>query len=165
MSMDGKKRTSPLPARRAAPEVRPPEFLEKKFDALYAAACAALERHDPCAVRGGACHSMRVAPERHKKYPFCCPGCEHLGAEGCTVESLYCRLWLCEPLERLHLKRTPQGRVPSPLLKELRRLRREAERWGFQVFRGTKQESLAKAARKQKRLAAAGTKPGRKGSV
>ena len=83
---------------------------------------------------------------------FCCHGCEHLGPRGCTVESLYCRLWICEPLQSAHIKRVDGHRRPSPTEAALRKLRRMAEADGFMVFRGTKEESLEKALRKQARL-------------
>lgn len=126
-------------------------FLEAKFDRLYAAAEAALKGFNPCQIRGGACYSMRTAPERHTEMPFCCGGCRHLGAQGCTVESLYCRLWICEPLEKLHIRRRRGVRTPSAMVKTLRALRRRSEHFGFQVFRGTKEESVEKALRKQAR--------------
>jgi hypothetical protein len=127
-------------------------YLEKKFDELYAGANAVLKGHNPCQIRGGACYSMRHFPEQHKNEPFCCTGCKHLGPEGCTVESLYCRLWICEPLERLHIKRRKGVRVPDGLVKALRALRKRADHFGLQVFRGTKEDSIAKALRKQDRL-------------
>jgi len=126
-------------------------YLERKFDELYAAAMETLKGFNPCQIRGGACYSIRTFPERHKNAPFCCTGCPHLGPEGCTVESIYCRLWICEPLEKVHVKRVAGVRTPSPLERRLRKLRRRSEHFGFQVFRGTKEESIAKALRKQAR--------------
>jgi hypothetical protein len=116
-------------------------FLEERFDRLYAAACKALEDHDPCAVRGGQCYSMR----------FCCGGCRHLGPEGCTVESLHCRLWVCGPLDWIHISRANGKKAYSPLLGKLRRLTALADRYGFRIWRGTKEESIERALRVQAR--------------
>lgn len=128
--------------------------LEKRFDRLWTRASQVLDRHQPCRIEGGSCYSMRAFPQRHKKMPFCCGGCAHLGPQGCTVQSLHCKLFICEPLEKLHIKRKDGRRVYSPLAKALRGLIAEADRYAFRVFRGTREESIEKALRKQARLAA-----------
>lgn len=126
-------------------------YLERKFDELYAAAMAALKEFNPCQIRGGSCFSMRTRPDQHKDAPFCCGGCKHLGPRGCTVESLYCRLWICGPLENRHIKRRLGRRVPDLMVRTLKRLRDRADHYGLQVFRGTREESIEKALRKQAR--------------
>jgi hypothetical protein len=132
--------------------------LEKRFDRLYAQADQALAQHQPCRIEGGSCYSMRTDPARHRrmKMAFCCGGCQHLGPQGCTVESLHCKLFICEPLEKLHIRRKDGQRVYSPLAKALRRLIAQADKYAFRVFRGTREESIQKALRKQARLAAGG---------
>lgn len=130
--------------------------LEAKFDALYAAADKAMTDHDPCAVRGGACYSMREYPELHKKMPFCCGGCKHLGPQGCTVQSLHCRLWVCGPLDWANIGRDGKKRVYSPLLTKLRKLTALADHYGFRLWRATKEESIERALRVQARRQAHG---------
>jgi hypothetical protein len=125
--------------------------LEKKFDRLYAAADQAMRDHDPCAVRGGQCYSMREYPELHKRMPFCCGGCRYLGPQGCTVESLHCRLWVCGPLDWVHIGRDGRKRTYSPLLQKLRRLTKIADHYGFRIWRAPKEESIQRALRVQAR--------------
>jgi hypothetical protein len=136
--------------------------LERRFDRLYEQASRLLGRHQPCAIHDGSCYSMRSDPQRHRrmKMAFCCGGCAHLGPQGCTVESLHCKLFICEPLEKLHIKRKDGRRVHSPLVVALRKLTAQADKYAFRVFRGTREESIQKALRKQARLAA-----GRRGAA
>ena len=135
--------------------------LERRFDRLYAQASQLLGKHKPCAIEGGSCYSMRTDPARHRRMrmDFCCGGCTHLGPQGCTVESLHCKLFICEPLEKLHIKRKDGRRVFSPLVQALRRLTAEADKYALRVFRGTREESIQKALRKQARLAAQRGRP------
>ncbi len=128
--------------------------LEAVFDRLYAAADQAMRDHDPCAVRGGQCYSMREFPELHKSMPFCCGGCKHLGPEGCTVQSLHCRLWVCGPIDWANIHRVGGRTHVSPLVAKLRRLTKIADRYGFRIWRGTKEESIARALRVQARRGA-----------
>jgi hypothetical protein len=123
--------------------------LEAKFDALYAAADQAMQDHDPCAVRGGQCYSMREFPQLHDQMPFCCGGCRHLGPQGCTVESLHCRLWVCGPVDWTNIEKKAGRESVSPLIRKLRRLTAIADRYGFRIWRGTKAESIEQALRKQ----------------
>jgi hypothetical protein len=91
-------------------------FLEKKFDQLYSRAAAALDKHDPCKVQNGACFSMREYPENHVNEPFCCTGCKHLKPSGCSVESLFCKLWVCAPIDNVNKGPAPgQDGVQPPL--------------------------------------------------
>lgn len=60
------------------------------YDVLYEQAGRLLKAGNPCNIR----------IENNKKVcnghlASCCAGCKHLGAEGCTVEALSCKLWLC----------------------------------------------------------------------
>jgi hypothetical protein len=124
-------------------------FLEKKFDQLYAAAAEALKVHDPCQVRGGACLSMREYPENHVNEPFCCTGCKHLGPQGCTVESLHCKLWTCMPIDNVNISRRKGQRVLSPLFVQLKKIREEGRKHHFLIWRGTREESIKKAMKAQ----------------
>ena len=62
------------------------------YDILITLGQQILDYYNPCDWRDGKCRRMR-SPGGDKG---CCAGCEHLGAEGCTVNSLACKLWLCE---------------------------------------------------------------------
>jgi hypothetical protein len=62
------------------------------YDILLAIGQQILDYHNPCDWRYGKCRRMRSS----KEDGGCCEGCKHLGLKGCTVESLACRLWLCE---------------------------------------------------------------------
>ena len=93
---------------------------------------------------------LLVAPERHTKMKFCCGGCQYLKQDGCSVESLYCRLWICEPLEKLNQHREAGQRVNSPLQKKLIKLREEGRKYSLMVFRGDKEASIQQALRSRK---------------
>ena len=125
-------------------------FLEKKFDQLYAAADEAMKREDPCKVKAGACLSMREYPENHVNEPFCCTGCKHLGPQGCTVQSLHCRVWVCAPIDHENISRKLGVRVLSPFFKELRRIKAEGQKYHFMIWRGTREESIEKALKEQR---------------
>ena len=124
-------------------------FLEKKFDQLYAEADKAMLHANPCKVIAGQCLSMREYPENHINEPFCCTGCKHLGPTGCTVQSIHCRLWVCAPIDNENISRKYGKRVLSPLFTELRRIKKEAQKYHFMIWRGTKEESIEKALREQ----------------
>jgi hypothetical protein len=128
-------------------------FLEKKFDQLYARATVALQEHDPCQVRNGACFSMREYPENHVNEPFCCTGCKHLKPDGCSVESLFCKLWVCAPIDNVNKQRRRGKMAYSPLFKELAAIRLQARKYDFLIWRGTKEESLDKAEKSRKSAA------------
>jgi hypothetical protein len=69
------------------------------------------------------------------------------------VESLHCKLWICGPLDWVHITRKDGQRVYSPMLGKLRRLTKIADHWGFRIWRATREESIQKALRRQKWLA------------
>ena len=62
------------------------------YDILLAIGQQTLDYYNPCDWRDGKCRRMRSSKDDRG----CCEGCEHLGREGCTVQSLACKLWLCE---------------------------------------------------------------------
>jgi hypothetical protein len=62
------------------------------YEVLIAIGQQALDYYNPCDWRNGKCRRMRSSEDDEG----CCGGCQHLGDEGCTVESLGCKLWLCE---------------------------------------------------------------------
>ena len=130
-----------------APMKHSRRFLEQKYDSLYKSATAVLEKHDPCQIQKGQCYSMRTAPENHKNAPFCCTGCVYLKADGCSVESLFCKLWVCDPLHAAN-KTKEHGLVKkSKLLVELAALRKSAVKYNLHLFRGSKEDNVAKALR------------------
>jgi hypothetical protein len=55
------------------------------YSELYKLGEEVLKNNNPCKISNGKCMAG----------DFCCQGCEHLGPQGCTVEALSCKLWLC----------------------------------------------------------------------
>ncbi len=64
------------------------------YDVLIALGQLTLNQYNPCDWINEKCRRMRSS--KNDKDEGCCVECEHLGANGCTVESLACKLWLCE---------------------------------------------------------------------
>ncbi len=62
------------------------------YDILINLGQKTMNYYNPCDWRNGKCRRMRLSEDDEG----CCVGCEHLGAQGCTVKSLACKLWLCE---------------------------------------------------------------------
>lgn len=86
------------------------EALSAEYDRLYDEAARILREDDPCQIRRDPdgivrCTSVR-AKMKMKSYAYmrtqqtqlCCTSCKHLGPEGCTVQSLCCKVWLCDGL-------------------------------------------------------------------
>ena len=65
------------------------------YDILIALGQQILDHYNPCDWKNGKCRTIRSS----KREKGCCAACEHLGAKGCTVQSLACKLWLCEDLQ------------------------------------------------------------------
>jgi len=63
----------------------------KEYDLLYQEACDLVAEFDPCKVEDGTCLRCREGDGVN----FCCTGCKHRGAEGCTVKAIWCKLWFC----------------------------------------------------------------------
>ncbi len=141
---------------------RPPTSwrdLETRFDRLYRRALALNETHADrlCGVAGGQCARSR----RTGAAPFCCggnddfphnPRCPHLGRSGCTVQSLRCKLWFCDsiphPNQRLGVANGPFAGFQTVRMRAFRALLLDAEFYGFLVHRGTRADSLDRAAAK-----------------
>jgi len=68
------------------------EAKSQLYDILLAIGQEILDYYNPCDWRDGKCRRMRSS----KDDEGCCEGCEHLNPKGCTVQSLACKLWLCE---------------------------------------------------------------------
>lgn len=81
-----------------------------------------IARINPCEIQivdgRVSCYSSRSESELDGE--LCCGGCRHLGAEGCTVKALACKLWLCRDVQK-----TEKGEMAR---KELIELEREAYR-------------------------------------
>ena len=73
------------------------EAKKELYDILFTIGQRIMNYHDPCDWNGGTCVRMRSV-EGDKG---CCEGCEHLDPKGCTVKSLYCKLWLCDSEPRI----------------------------------------------------------------
>lgn len=64
--------------------------LSELHDIIYEITDNLIQRYDPCKIdENGRCEESR--PNENT----CCKGCKHLGAGGCTVDALYCKLYLC----------------------------------------------------------------------
>lgn len=61
---------------------------ERVYSSLYQQGGAFLKMYNPCQITGKECTRGNV--------DWCCSGCPDLGPNGCTVEALACKLWLCE---------------------------------------------------------------------
>jgi hypothetical protein len=72
------------------------EQRSKKYDELYSRASRILTEFNPCKIENGTCIKGRCGESS-----FCCDGCSNLSEKGCTVQSLYCATWLCEPAARV----------------------------------------------------------------
>lgn len=67
-----------------------PRSRPEVYDQLYRLASIILKRVNACAACPIGCATQRGTKS------WCCSGCPHLGPQGCTVESLYCKLWVCQ---------------------------------------------------------------------
>ena len=66
--------------------------MEQLYDVLYAIGQQIVNCHNPCDWRDGRCRRMRSSTGDKG----CCEGCNYLNEKGCTVQSLACKLWLCD---------------------------------------------------------------------
>ncbi len=62
------------------------------YDILFAVGQQIMDHYNPCEWQNGKCRRMRLSEDDGG----CCVGCYHLSRSGCTVQSLACKLWLCE---------------------------------------------------------------------
>jgi hypothetical protein len=100
---------------------------EYVHDRLYILADKLLKRYDPCRN----CILTNCYNEDEKAR--CCVGCPHFKeGHGCTVQALYCKVWLCTP-EKLHNRH---------LAFRLDLLRRIADKYNLLVARASRAETL-----------------------
>lgn len=59
--------------------------LSEIYDHLYEQGQTLIDGLNPCQVKDGDCLNKG----------FCCGGCSHLSDEGCTTDSLWCKLFFC----------------------------------------------------------------------
>lgn len=93
----------------------------------------AIERANSVLAQYRACKDCPVGnPHGQEEYTrnWCCHGCKHHSPNGCTVEALFCKLWLCS-----------KERAKQPqLYRELVLIKNANHQ--LLVFRGSKEESL-----------------------
>lgn len=57
---------------------------------LYVAGQKVLDRHDPCHIHRASDGKLKCVGGTP-----CCYGCQHLTPQGCSVQALQCKLFLC----------------------------------------------------------------------
>ena|SRR3990167_3269596 len=67
------------------------------YSKFYRTAAAVLKSENPCNIQRDAAGTVTCRDGKP-----CCNGCKHLGPEGCTVEALGCKLWLCGSALKAH---------------------------------------------------------------
>lgn len=77
--------------------------LSAEYDRLYDEASTIIKRENPCQIERDAAGTVTCV--RTRKFPaatypaggkgLCCSGCQHLGPDGCTTNSLGCRMGAC----------------------------------------------------------------------
>lgn len=100
-------------------------------DHIYLTLCrdaeVVLSKHNACDIK--TVDGKFTCREGHG----CCGGCKHLGPEGCTTNSLTCKLWLCH---------TAQREVPEAL-QELQAIRTVANDFDIPfVCRGSMEDHM-----------------------
>lgn len=70
------------------------EFVSE-YRRIYQEGTALFAEFDPCEIHDGKCFQGRSCKDTKS---FCCTKCDHLSDTGCTVESLFCKLWICGAL-------------------------------------------------------------------
>lgn len=112
-------------------------ILQQNYDELYQRGKAVLEKYNLCKIRREADGSVSCFSSRKGNHGpgLCCSGCRHLGDQGCTVESLACKLWLCYDLQQTRLGKKVQQELDAIKL----------EGWKKNItftIRASKQENL-----------------------
>lgn len=118
-------------------KIRSKKDLERLYDGLYVAGQRLLDRHKPCNIQpsgtsDGEGHPLMTCLHYKKPNYCCCGGCKYLGKDGCTVEALECKLWVCSEVARQH----------PELKKRMYVLNRIAYKHDLLSFRASKEESI-----------------------
>jgi len=107
------------------------------FDYLYSEASKLMEEYDPCKIKDGECERGRRIKKgtwrgwaAHEN--FCCYDCKYLTDNGCSVQALWCKLWVCSP--------DLEEELPLDFKIKQRDLLEKAK--GLLVGRGSKEDSL-----------------------
>lgn len=108
---------------------------EQLYDRLYAIAERILAKHQPCARCKSPCaYFSNKSPVRSG----CCTNCPFLGADGCTIKSLACKLWLCDAAAG----EWPINKKMHLMSRQLSRLREIAIVHHIHYARATREEAL-----------------------
>lgn len=97
------------------------------YDRLVRLADRILAKHNVC----GSC-PVGCASQKNTR-AWCCNGCPKLGPNGCTVQALACKLWLCT---------SESFSLPYKVYGRLMRIRAIAVHYKLYVGRANKEESL-----------------------
>lgn len=108
---------------------------EEAHDKLYRIADKLLARMNACSkcpifVKDSTAQSCGFSKA------WCCEGCPHLGAQGCTVEALLCRLHLCAP------ESNRQWKENSILRKRQKRVYAIARSYNILLARASKEQAI-----------------------
>jgi hypothetical protein len=138
------------------------EILERVFNKLYKRALE-LAGHDYCQVKCGTCVAARLTiawrkkihnnkdyivntfPKKVDNFNGCCVGCKHLGKNGCTVEALACRAWICGSAYTDIRHNKSKSTKFNPTLKSLSYLNHRIHRWALYVCRGDRKQTIEHA--------------------
>ena len=105
--------------------------IDVTHDRLYNAADKILKKFSACSTCPVGCATKRKPYTRS----WCCGGCKYLDPDkGCTVQALYCKVWLCGK----EAKRNPSA------YRALNRIENIAYDLNLLVERGSKEDALAK---------------------
>lgn len=109
------------------------------YDRLYALADSVIKKHNPCVVQAETPTIITCIGSRHGTDPGtinrCCSGCNHHSSTGCTVQALYCKVWLCPAARYMN---------NSLAITQLARLENIARKHDLLHYRASKEESLAR---------------------
>lgn len=104
------------------------------YDKLYALAAKILDKSRACSTCPiGSCTKFLGRFTETYTKSWCCYGCPHLGDNGCTVQALGCKLWLCTK---------EMGSLPFRWEKKIAKLEEIAKYYGIHMARADKQQSL-----------------------
>lgn len=100
--------------------------LPNLYDELYRRADAVLKRINPCQIENADGYVSCVASRagRECQGELCCSRCNHLGVDGCRVQALACKLWLC-----WYVQGTARGRQAAQELAVLQKVSQKAGLW------------------------------------
>lgn len=104
---------------------------EERYDDLYQKAEDLMAKYNPCHSLEGKCRGDYW----YSSDSFCCSRCKYLTKEGCSVKSLFCKLWTCWKTEHFHSR---EFKI------EQHKLFNEAFYYKLLMFRGSKEDVMSK---------------------